>query len=199
MERLRDHTGEEVHLAVLDGDEAVYVAKVDGLQPVQVVSGIGSRCPAYCVSTGKALLAYAEPDYINRLIAHVLVPYTERTLATPDSLAKELARVRQYGYAVNRREWRAEVSGVAAPILDGTQQVIAAIGICGPSTRLDEESISANASIVVDVAKELSAHLGFVDGEPSVGSAMVRSEVIAALPIDENVDAEDGGSTSCRS
>ena len=84
-------------------------------------------------------------------------------------------------------------------ILDGTQRVIAAVGICGPSTRLNEESIATNASIVADVAKELSAHLGFVDSdEPSMGSTVAHSENRAASPIDKVVVPEGDGGASCR-
>jgi DNA-binding IclR family transcriptional regulator len=160
MEELRDRVGEEVHLAVLDGSEVVYIAKVDGLQPVQVASSTGTRCPVHCVSTGKALLAHADPGYLERLAAAGIVRYTERTYATLDSLAKELARIRQHGYAVNRGEWRTEVSGVAAPVSDGTQKVVAAIGICGPSMRLNEQSIATSIPAVVDVARRLSERLG---------------------------------------
>lgn len=160
MEQLRDRVGEEVHLAVLDGSEVVYIAKVDGLQPVQVMSSVGTRCPIHCVSTGKALLAYTDPGYLDRLSTKGLVRYTESTYATLDSLTEELARIRQDGYAVNRGEWRAEVSGVAAPVFDGTQRVVAAIGICGPSMRLNEGNIATSVPAVVDVSKRLSAHLG---------------------------------------
>ena len=163
MEQLRDKVGEEVHLAVLDGSEVVYIAKLDGLQPVQVASNVGDRCPVHCVSTGKALLAYADPGYLDRLAVGGLVRYTERTYAALDSLAGELARIRQDGYAVNRGEWREEVSGVAAPVFDGTQKAVAAIGICGPGTRLNERNIATSAPAVLDVAERLSARLGALE------------------------------------
>ena len=163
MERLRDSTGEAVHLAVLDAGEAVYVAKVDGLRPIQVVSGIGTRCPAHCVSTGKALLAYADPGYVQKLVAGGLTRYTERTHASPDSLGEELAKIRERRYAINLGEWRGEVGGVAAPVLNGNQQVIAAIGICGPRTRLEEGDMESNTTTVLETADSLSAHLGAGD------------------------------------
>ncbi|WP_420542004.1 IclR family transcriptional regulator [Rubrobacter naiadicus] len=160
MEQLRDRTGEEVHLAILEGKEAVYIAKVNGLRPVQVVSSIGDRCPAHCVSTGKILLAYADSAFVKSIIADGLVGYTDRTHATPSSLLRELELVREQGYSINWGEWREDVRGVAAPVMDASQQVVASIGICGPAFRLTEEFIDTNIPIVVDVGARLSEQLG---------------------------------------
>lgn len=160
MEQLRDRTGEEVHLAILDSKEAIYVAKVNGLRPVQVVSSIGDRCPAHCVSTGKVLLAYSDAATVQAIISDGLTGYTDRTHATPSSLQRELALIREQGYSVNWGEWREDVRGVAAPIRDATQSVIASIGICGPAFRLTEEFIATNAPAVVEVAAQLSEQLG---------------------------------------
>lgn len=163
MVQLRDQTREEVHLAILDGKESVYIAKANGLQPVQVVSSIGDRSPAHCVSTGKVLLAHAGSELVDHMLAEGLVAYTDRTHATPSSLLRELEKVRQQGYAVNWGAWREGVRGVAAPVVDGTQQVVASIGICGPAFRLTEDMIAASIPAVVDVAARLSAHLGALE------------------------------------
>ncbi len=160
MEGLRNASGEEVHLATLDGGEAVYICKVEGIHPVQVVSSIGDRSPAHCVSTGKMLLAYAGRDLLEKLVNQGLVCHTERTHATRNSLKRELARVRDQGYAVNWGEYRDDVRGVAAPVLDGSGQVVAALGICGPAYRLTEERIEDSTPSVVAAARRLSAHLG---------------------------------------
>lgn len=160
MEELRDHTGEEVHLAVLDGGEAIYIAKVEGMQPVQVVSRIGDRSPAHCVSTGKMLLAHAADRAVEKMLDGGLVCYTDRTHAAPSSLFGELEDIRRKGYAVNWGEWRTEVRGVAAPVLDGTEQVVASVGICSPASRLDEEAVEKYAPMVVDIADRISRQLG---------------------------------------
>ena len=192
MERLRDRTGEAVHLAVLDAGEAVYVAKVDGLRPIQVVSGIGTRCPAHCVSTGKALLAYADTGYVEKLVTGGLTRYTARTHASPDSLGKELTKVREGGYAINLGEWREEVGGVAAPVVNGNQRVIAAIGVCGPRKRLEEAGIGSIVTVVLEVAERLSAHLGARDYSP-VLSTEGRSDTGESVLGHASADHEDGG------
>ena len=166
MEQLRESTKEVVHLDVLDGDKVVVIARLDGLQPVQVMSKVGDRGPAHCISTGKAILAYAGNQTFEQVVAGGLSRYTERTHATVDSLSRELARVREAGFAVNWGEWRAEAYGIGAPIADSTLRVVAALGICGPATRLTEEYISATAPAVIDAATQLSVYLGAPESEP---------------------------------
>jgi DNA-binding IclR family transcriptional regulator len=165
IEQLRERTKEVVHLDVLDRNEVVVIAKLDGLQPVQVMSRVGDRGPAHCISTGKAILAYADPQALGLVVAGGLTRYTERTHATASSLSRELARIREAGFAVNWGEWRTEARGIAAPVADSTLRVVAALGICTPSTRLTEELVSAAAPAVIDAATRLSVHLGASESE----------------------------------
>lgn len=171
MEQLREHTKEVVHLDVLDGNEVVVIAKLDGLQPVQVMSSVGDRGPAHCVSTGKVILAYVDdPRVFDRIVAKGLTSYTEHTHATASSLCRELAHIREAGFAINWGEWRAEARGIAAPIVDSVLRVVAAMGICGPTTHLTEKFISESVPAVVNAAARLSAHLGAPEARPQTGS-----------------------------
>ena len=165
MEQLRERTKEVVHLDVLDGNEVVIIGRLDGLQPVQVMSRVGDRGPAHCISTGKAILAYADPQTFDLVTAGGLTRYTDRTHTTASSLSRELAQVREAGFAVNWGEWTAEARGISAPVLDSTLRAVAALGVCGPSTRLTEEFVYAFAPAVVDAAARLSVHLGAPQNE----------------------------------
>jgi IclR family KDG regulon transcriptional repressor len=165
MEQLRECTREVVHLDVLDGDEVVVIAKLDGLQPVQVMSKVGDRGPAHCISTGKAILAYGDPQAFDQVVTGGLARYTERTHTTAGSLSRELARIREAGFAINWGEWRAEAHGISAPVVDSSLRVVAALGICGPVNRLTEELVYATAPAVADAATRLSIHLGASESE----------------------------------
>jgi len=160
LTELRDLTRENVHLAVLDGADAIYVAKEQGLHAVQVMSTVGDRCPAHCVATGKVLLAWARSGVHDRLLEAGLARYTALTRASNEEFRREMARTRARGYAVNLGEWRLEVRGVAAPILDDAERAVAAIGVCGPAERMSEERLGQMAPVVVDIANRLRVHLG---------------------------------------
>lgn len=158
MHWLLDQTRETVHLSVLDGEQVVYVDKLDSPEPVRAYSEVGGRAPAHCVATGKALLAWrttpellATPTRRKPLVAH-----TPATIIDPAEMARELARIRLQGYAVNRGEWRASVWGIAAPIADGTGQVVAAIGLSGPATRVRPTRVKTLAKLVVQAAQQVS-------------------------------------------
>jgi DNA-binding IclR family transcriptional regulator len=168
MLELRDVTLDTVHLAVLEGGEAVYIAKVDGLHPVQVTSRIGARCPAHCVATGKALLAHTDATVLDQLLGFGLTRYTALTHADPDDFRQELIRIRERGCAINTGEWRTEVRGVAAPIFDGSGCVLAAVGVCSPAPRMPDSRLPEVCASVMDAANRLSTQLGVAPRTDSI-------------------------------
>ena len=161
MIELRDATGDQVHLATLDGAESVYIAREDGLHPVQVISRVGARSPAHCVATGKALLAHASAGLQHQIAAGDLTRYTPLTHADEADLLAELAWIRARGCSVNRGEWRSEVRGVAAPVSDSSGRVVAAVGVCSPAGRLTDDRIEPTCDLVIETARRLSARLGW--------------------------------------
>ncbi len=129
---LRDQTRESVHLAVLEGMEAVIIDTEDSYFFVRA----GQHLPAHAVSTGKVLLAYQWEPRLREVLAHTtLVRYTEHTITDPRLFLEELARVRAQGYAVSHGEMEEGIDAVAAPIFDHLHSVVAAVSIGGPSER----------------------------------------------------------------
>jgi DNA-binding IclR family transcriptional regulator len=160
MRSLSERCRETIHLSVLEGGQVMYLDKIDSPQPVRAYSRVGGRAPAYCVATGKALLAHAAEDLINEISSHLEV-FTANTIATPQGLRKELEDIRRLGYAINRGEWRDGVCGVAAPIWDTEGRVCAAIGVSGPADRFGQRNVKKFEVAVTEVAWEISAKLGY--------------------------------------
>jgi DNA-binding IclR family transcriptional regulator len=160
LQSLADRTGETVHLSLLVENAVVYIDKIDSAQPVRAYSQIGKGAPAYCVATGKALLAFQGEDVIAR-VSERLETHTSRTIADPEEFKRELVRVRQLGYAINRGEWREGVCGVAAPIRDASRQVVAAVGISGPEGRMKPTFMREQAPLVIQTADSISKALGY--------------------------------------
>lgn len=128
--------GETVHLAIYDRGSTVYIDKRDGSLPIRSYTELGGRAPAYCVATGKVLLAHEGSREWEIVSSGGLNRFTELTITDPEELAAELTAVAAQGYAVNRGEWRAEVGGVAVPIVSPAGDVVAALGFSGPSDRI---------------------------------------------------------------
>jgi IclR family transcriptional regulator, KDG regulon repressor len=159
MADLLHATAESVHLSVLDGGDVVYLHKLDSPHPIRAYTMTGGRAPAYCVATGKALLAHSGD--VRQRFPEGLAKHTDRTITGYAELERELSAIRTQGFAVNRGEWREGVNGVAAPILDATRAAVAAIGISGPASRFPERQIKALSKNVIEAARAISISLGY--------------------------------------
>jgi DNA-binding IclR family transcriptional regulator len=161
MKQLRTEIGEAVSLAVLQGDEVVYVNHLPSLEALTVGPLLGLRRPVYVSAVGKAITAFLpeveREDLIHRL---KLTPMTPKTITSRAALREELARVEELGYAVDDEETFIGVRCVAAPIHDSTNQVIASLGISGPASRVTPERIHEIGLRIRALADEFSLSLG---------------------------------------
>lgn len=155
LRRLVEQTGESAHLAIFDRVEIVYVDRVETANPVRAYTVIGGRAPAYCTASGKALLAWQPPETV-RAVADTIRRLTQATIADHRGLVRELATVRNVGYAINIGEFRDNVAGLAAPIRLGDGEAIAAVGISGPLDRLRARKIKSLAPVVVSAAETIA-------------------------------------------
>ena len=115
LRRLCEETRESVQLTVFDAGFVVYVDKVDSPQPLKAMTTIGSRVPASCTSTGKAMLAWMNPEALDLAFAHVK-RFTPNTLMRRKDIEADLEATRARGYAINRGEFRVGVCGLGVPV-----------------------------------------------------------------------------------
>jgi len=156
MDSLVQETGETAHLSVLDGAEVVYIHKIDSPEPVRSYNTqIGGRAVAHCVATGKAMLAYKDTPWQD-YAAQRLVPVTPSSITCPAAFAAEMRRIKERGYAINLGEWQIDVNGVAAPIFDRAGNVIAAVGVSGPASRLPVSRMHCLSGKVIQSALKLA-------------------------------------------
>jgi DNA-binding IclR family transcriptional regulator len=174
LRELNEQTSETVHLAVYDNGETVYVDKLDSPLPVVAKSYVGRRCPAFCVATGRALLAFQPHQEITEVQHRPLPVYTEHTITDSGALAALLADVRRDGYAVNHGSYRDGVGGVAAPIRDHTGAVVASVGCCVPEHRFGPADFESLRDQAVLAAREISRLLGATVGQIPNGSSAAR-------------------------
>jgi DNA-binding IclR family transcriptional regulator len=129
LEDLYESSHEHVHLAILDGRDALYLEKLSGHHAVRVISRVGGRLPLHSTGVGLVLLAYAPTDLIEKYLADPLDKYLPDTVTSPDELRRRLAGIRAEGVVVMSEEMTAGSSSLAAPIRDRTGRVIAAVSI----------------------------------------------------------------------
>jgi DNA-binding IclR family transcriptional regulator len=159
LEKLAAVTFETVHLSMLDGNHVIYLDKIESPQPVRAYSEIGGSAPAHCVATGKVLLAHQPAEVVAEILRH-LKRHTAQTIIDPDKFGDELQTIRDCGHAINKGEWKDRVYGVAAPIRDSRNVVVAAVGISGPADRLTGAVVRKFVPLVCDAARNASTQMG---------------------------------------
>lgn len=161
LDRLCSETGETVHLSVLEpSGEIVYVAKVVSPKSIVVQTRLGQLSPAWCTATGRAVLAHDDRS-AQLILAGRLLPRTPRTVTDVQELRRILMRVRETGYAVTRGENHPEMGGVAAPIWDHDEKVVAAVGVAMPVYRMTADVVRITIPRVVQTAQAISHELGY--------------------------------------
>lgn len=157
MRDLVERWGETTHLAVLVGVEAVYLEKLQPVPAVRIlISRTGSRLPAYCTGLGKVLLAYEDWEGVAAQLAEEgMLSLTPNTISGPEDLANELVEIRKQGYAYDREENSIGLCCAAAPIRDGTGEVVAAMSLSAPAFRFypNEEHYT---TVIVEAAQRVS-------------------------------------------
>jgi len=151
--------GETANMAMLEGDQAVYVAQVPSPHSMRMFTEVGRRVFAHSTGVGKALLSRLDDDHVTQLLARTGMPArTPGTITTPEAMLHELARVRERGYAMDDGEHESGVRCVALLVPDAPTNV--AISVSGPSSRVTIERMGAVLPVMRRVASELSVALG---------------------------------------
>jgi DNA-binding IclR family transcriptional regulator len=160
--RLGEESEETVQLVERDGAEVVYVTRLPRRQVRNPAAVVGARMPAFCTSSGRAMLArLPEQEAAALLAASDLKPLTPRTATDPAALMAQLALARHHGYSIIDREcWMSEIS-VAAPILDYSGTPVAAVGIPLSARRWSAAEVEESlAPLVCETARAISRALG---------------------------------------
>ncbi len=162
MEKLVDELNETVNLAVLDGNEVVYIAQVEGRQLIRMFTRIGARAPIYCTGVGKALLLEHQEPEVRRIVgAGPFKPYTAKTITTLDSFLKTLQEARQRRYVIDDQEREDGVRCIATPIHDNRGKVVASISLSAPASRVPDERLEALGFRIRRAADAVSLRLGW--------------------------------------
>ena len=163
LERLSNATGCNANLAILDGGEAMYVARIDGPKSARMYTPVGRRAPAHATALGKAMLAFLpDADVAQILKQRGLVACTPKTITDPAALAEELQQTRARGYAIDEEGFIEGIRCVAVPVRGESGRVEGALSISGSVFQVRPEDVERLAGLLQDAAYELSGRLGYV-------------------------------------
>lgn len=161
MTELVASTGESADLAILDGDSAVFIDKIDGTNEVRAFTRSGQRARLHTVAAGKVLLASMPERDLQAYLAGPLEPCTPLTITDATVLRQVIEEARRQGWAVNRGELYEEAGALAVPIRDTGGACVAALGLNIPLTRLTDEGIPVLVSELQAAADRITPTTGF--------------------------------------
>jgi IclR family transcriptional regulator, acetate operon repressor len=139
LARLVAVSGETANLAVLEGDDVVYLAQVPSAHRLRIFAEVGRHVPPHSTAVGKALLSGLRDDEVIALLGRTgLAARTARTHTAVPQVLAALAAARAEGYSVDDEEEETGVRCVAVPVVAGGR-VVAALSVSGPTSRLPAE------------------------------------------------------------
>jgi len=156
---LSEQYKENIHLAVMDDIDVVYVNIIESPQRVKLAAALGQRLPAFATASGKAMLAFMPDETVRRILKRGMPQYTQYTPLSPETIFEDLHHVREQGYALSEQEYEEEINAVAAPIFGAEGQPIASVAIAGPSYRLTREHMIDIAPHVCTTARDITQEM----------------------------------------
>ncbi|MGH9109638.1 MAG: IclR family transcriptional regulator [Acidimicrobiales bacterium] len=160
---LSRQTNETATLSIRSGHSRVYIDQATPDCEVLMSVQIGVPHPLHAGASSKALLAHLPPDEIEGYLAGPLPMLTPTTVVDPVRLRRQLAEIRQRGWARSVGERQPGAASLAAPILDFRHNPLAVISVCGPAERF-EPRIETCTRHLLAAAARISSRAGRTDG-----------------------------------
>jgi DNA-binding IclR family transcriptional regulator len=165
VEGLRDQTGETAALFRLQENRGICILECESRHVLSISRGVGDSLEITQGSTGKAMLAFMEPQRRSQLLAHM--PRGAHRLRFEEALAA----AKRDGYATSRGEIIGGAVAVSSPFFDHRGSVVGSVGLYGPDARVSDDRLSEFAGLVRDAGRQISALLGFQDASTASGDA----------------------------
>ncbi len=156
---------ETVHIAVLKNNQVLYIDKVESPQGLTINSQIGSTLPAHATGLGKVLLAHLPKHKQNQALDYIFdevgAPYlTENTITSKRKLKKELIKINEDQFAIDREEFEKGLICVAIPVYNINGEVVAALSASGPAARFEEKEVKNYVSTLREGAVAMQEKIG---------------------------------------
>ncbi|WP_249030370.1 IclR family transcriptional regulator [Tannockella kyphosi] len=152
-----------VHLGILDGDNTVYIEKLDTTDNSIKYTHVGYTSPAHCSSIGKCLLSSMSLiELERRLENHTFKQYTKNTITDKEKFKRHLKKVRKQGWSMDKEEYMLGHCCVGAPIYDYQGDAVACISVSGKKQDFNDRNLPLIIEQVIESAQLISIKMGYI-------------------------------------
>jgi DNA-binding IclR family transcriptional regulator len=155
MLRLRNQLKETINLYVLENESRICIQQFESLHSVKHMVQIGQSLPLTVGASGKVLLAYQQPSFINEMMEK------QTMVKGKAALRAELGKIIEGKYAESIEEREVGTSAAAAPVFDINNELVAALSISGPAHRFNPQKVDNLKTVLVAAALDISTKLGY--------------------------------------
>lgn len=160
LQGLVDEVGETCNFTMLDGNEVVYLDRVEAHWPLRLMLAPGSHVPLHCTASGKLFLALMPPARRRRLLAAAsLKRLTRNTITDKHRLLRELERIRFEKVGTDDEEFLLGLTAVAVPVVDSKQRILATVAVHAPTSRMSSENARTHVPALRRAAAKLARTL----------------------------------------
>jgi IclR family KDG regulon transcriptional repressor len=154
---------EMAYIGVIRQNSVVYLDVEEASQTVKVANRVGWRLPIHCTAIGKAQIAYASEEELEKLgILDHMERFTPNTIVDKVEFIKHMKELAKRGYALDNEEYNLGVRCVGVPLRDYTGRVVGGISVSGPSFRMTDEILKKKIiPVVKEAGEKVSRRLGF--------------------------------------
>jgi DNA-binding IclR family transcriptional regulator len=159
-QKMIEELNESVYLTIRNGDKTLYIGEKQCNQPVRFVSHLGMQLPLHATAMGKVLLSGLTDEEIKRLYPErELGRLTETTVSRLEDLMEQINQIREEGIGYSYGEAVPGIRCAAAPIVNASSSIVAAISVSVPDARWNPELWEKVVREVRQGAKEMSMKL----------------------------------------
>jgi len=161
MAQIVERWDETCDLGLFDQGQVFYIEVMRGSHTLTIAAAVGQRLPAHCTASGKLFLAHLPARELDALLSQPLAAYTSRTITSPAVLRQQLEVIRQQGYGFDDEEFEVGIRAVSAPIRNHEGNVVAAMSVPGPTSRMTPDRIPDIVRSLIEAAEAVSRRLGW--------------------------------------
>lgn len=160
-------TMESIYIGMRQGDRVIVVYGKESPHSLRLFTKLGQLCPINAGSIGKLMAAFDSPERIQLMLTQTpLIQKTLNTIIDPEKLLMEYETIRSQGYSISNQEHCIGAFGIAAPIRNHSNQVIACLNMSGPKDRFTSDKVVEWTHLIIQGANEITSRISYKEKHP---------------------------------